>query len=42
MGLVMSKSGTYRNVLRIVPPLCIQGEDVDFFAEAIERCFRQL
>jgi alanine-glyoxylate transaminase / (R)-3-amino-2-methylpropionate-pyruvate transaminase len=40
-GLIMSKSGTYRNVLRMVPPLCIQESDVDFFAYAIDRCFRQ-
>jgi alanine-glyoxylate transaminase/(R)-3-amino-2-methylpropionate-pyruvate transaminase len=39
-GLVMSKSGVYRNVLRMVPPLCIQKGDVDFFAEAIEQVFQ--
>jgi alanine-glyoxylate transaminase / (R)-3-amino-2-methylpropionate-pyruvate transaminase len=41
-GLVMSKSGAYRNVLRMVPPLCIQESDMDFFADAIDRCFRQV
>ena len=38
-GLVASKSGAYRNVLRICPPLCFQMEDVGFFEEAINRSF---
>ena len=42
MGLVMSKSGTYRNVLRMCPPLCIQDNDVDIFADAIEKSFARL
>ena len=41
-GLVLSKSGAYRNVLRMVPPLCVGEEDVGFFADAIEQSFRQL
>ncbi len=41
-GLVASKSGAYRNVLRICPPLCIQMEDVDFFEQAIDHSFRDL
>ncbi|MEM7170695.1 MAG: aspartate aminotransferase family protein [Pseudomonadota bacterium] len=42
VGLVMSKSGTYRNVLRMCPPLCIQKHDVDFFADAIDQAFSRL
>jgi alanine-glyoxylate transaminase/(R)-3-amino-2-methylpropionate-pyruvate transaminase len=38
-GLVMSKSGPDRNILRMVPPLCITEDDVPFFAEAIGRSF---
>ena len=38
-GLVMSKSGPNRNILRMVPPLCIGEDDVPFFAEAIKRSF---
>ena len=38
-GLVLSKSGPYRSVLRMVPPMCINEEDVDFFAEAMNRGF---
>ncbi len=41
-GLVASKSGAYRNVLRICPPLCMQMEDVPVFEEAINRSFEAL
>jgi alanine-glyoxylate transaminase/(R)-3-amino-2-methylpropionate-pyruvate transaminase len=41
-GLVASKSGAYRNVLRICPPLCLQMEDVAFFEEAINKSFDSL
>jgi len=41
-GLVASKSGAYRNVLRICPPLCMQMEDVPIFEEAINRSFENL
>ena len=41
-GLVASKSGAYRNVLRICPPLCIQMDDVVFFEQAINKSFEQL
>jgi len=41
-GLVASKSGAYRNVLRICPPLCTQMEDVPFFETAINRSFESL
>lgn len=42
MGLVMSKSGGHRNVLRMVPPLCMQMHDVEFFEQAIGESFRRL
>lgn len=41
-GIIMSKSGAHRNILRIVPPLCLEADDVDWFADAIDRCFRSL
>ena len=41
-GLVASKSGAHKNVLRICPPLCIQMEDVEFFERAIESSFAEL
>ena len=41
-GLVASKSGAYRNVLRICPPLCTRMEDVALFEEAINKAFDSL
>jgi alanine-glyoxylate transaminase/(R)-3-amino-2-methylpropionate-pyruvate transaminase len=41
-GLVASKSGAHKNVLRICPPLCIQMEDVAFFEHAISNSFAEL
>ena len=38
-GLVMSKSGTFKNVLRMTPPLCVQMDDVPNIAEALDRAF---
>jgi alanine-glyoxylate transaminase / (R)-3-amino-2-methylpropionate-pyruvate transaminase len=36
-GLVMSKSGTFKNVLRMTPPLCVQMDDVPHIIEALDR-----
>ncbi len=41
-GLVLSKSGPFRSVLRMVPPLCISKDDVDFFASALDSCFNRV
>ena len=41
-GLVASKSGACRNVLRICPPLCMQMDDVSLFADAINKSFDSL
>jgi alanine-glyoxylate transaminase / (R)-3-amino-2-methylpropionate-pyruvate transaminase len=38
-GLVMSKSGANRNILRMVPPLCVQEDDVGAVEDALERSF---
>ena len=38
-GLILSKSGPHRSVLRMVPPLCLSMQDVDEVAEKLERCF---
>ena len=40
-GIVLSKSGNFRNILRIVPPLCLTMEDVAPVAEALNRSFDQ-
>jgi len=41
-GLVLSKSGNYKNVLRMVPPLCLSIEDVGPALEALDKSFRDL
>ncbi len=38
-GLVVSKSGAHKNILRMVPPMCLQPQDVDAVAHALEACF---
>ncbi len=38
-GLIMSKSGTFKNVLRMTPPLCVQMSDVPQIVESLERAF---
>jgi alanine-glyoxylate transaminase / (R)-3-amino-2-methylpropionate-pyruvate transaminase len=38
-GLVVSKSGAHKNVLRMVPPMCLTLDDVSMVARALERCF---
>lgn len=40
--IVPSKSGPYRSVLRMVPPLCLSMEDVDTVADGFDRCFASL
>jgi len=41
-GLVVSKSGNSRNVLRMVPPLCLSMDDVDPVMDAFDRSFADL
>ena len=41
-GLVLSKSGNFKNVLRMVPPLCLAMEDVEPVLTALDRCFEDL
>lgn len=40
-GLVVSKSGTYRNLLRMLPPMCISEADLGFFADAFDQAFAE-
>jgi len=39
-GLVVSKSGANRNILRMVPPMCLGMADVAAVAGAMDRCFQ--
>ncbi|MEQ9491620.1 MAG: aspartate aminotransferase family protein [Alphaproteobacteria bacterium] len=36
-GLVLSKSGNFKNVLRMVPPLCLSMSDINPVIEALDR-----
>ncbi|MEM1199481.1 MAG: aspartate aminotransferase family protein [Pseudomonadota bacterium] len=38
-GLIASKSGPYRSVIRMCPPLCLSMEDVDQVAEGFDASF---
>ena len=38
-GLILSKSGPHRSVLRFVPPLCLSMDDVDTIAEGLDASF---
>ena len=39
-GLVVSKSGAFRNVLRMVPPMCLSMDDLPQIEQALEACFK--
>jgi len=41
-GLILSKSGQYQSVLRMVPPLCLSMDDVDTVANGLDRAFSAL
>ncbi len=41
-GIVLSKSGNFKNVLRMVPPLCLSMEDVEPVMDAFDRSFQDL
>jgi len=38
-GLIVSKSGAHKNMLRMVPPMCLQADDVPAIAAALEAAF---
>jgi alanine-glyoxylate transaminase/(R)-3-amino-2-methylpropionate-pyruvate transaminase len=42
MGLLIGRGGLSGNVLRIKPPLCITGEDVDFALAVLDRALESL
>ena len=41
-GLILSKSGPHKNILRFVPPLCLSIEDVDAVADGLDASFKAL
>jgi alanine-glyoxylate transaminase / (R)-3-amino-2-methylpropionate-pyruvate transaminase len=40
-GLIASRSGPYRNVIRMCPPLCLSMDDVDTVMEAFVASFEE-
>lgn len=40
-GLILSKSGPHRSVLRMVPPMCLSMADVDHVAEGLDSAFKK-
>ena len=41
-GLILSKSGPHRSVLRMVPPMCLTLADVEHVAEGLDRAFTEV
>ena len=41
-GLILSKSGPTQSCLRMVPPLCLSMDDVDYVATSLDRAFAGL
>ena len=41
-GLILSKSGPHRSVLRMVPPMCLSLADVEHVAEGLDRAFTEV
>jgi alanine-glyoxylate transaminase/(R)-3-amino-2-methylpropionate-pyruvate transaminase len=41
-GLILSKSGPHRSVLRMVPPMCLSLADVENVADGLDRAFTEL
>jgi alanine-glyoxylate transaminase/(R)-3-amino-2-methylpropionate-pyruvate transaminase len=39
-GLVVSKSGAFKNVLRMVPPMCLHAADVQEIGAALSECLK--
>jgi alanine-glyoxylate transaminase/(R)-3-amino-2-methylpropionate-pyruvate transaminase len=41
-GIVVSKSGADRNILRMVPPMCLGLTDIPTVEAALDDCFAHL
>lgn len=41
-GLIVGRGGVYGNILRINPPICVTGDDIEFLADVLEESCRKL
>lgn len=41
LGLLLGKGGYYGNVLRIKPPMCITGEDIEFLLDVLDTALKE-
>ena len=41
-GIILLGGGTYGNVLKLTPPLCIKEQDVEDILSKFDKLFRQL
>jgi alanine-glyoxylate transaminase/(R)-3-amino-2-methylpropionate-pyruvate transaminase len=41
-GLILSKSGQFQSVLRMVPPMCLSLQDVEKVADGLDEAFTEL
>ena len=42
LGLLLGKSGSLRNVIRLAPPMCISRDDIDFLSACLDRCLTEV
>ena len=42
LGVIVQPTGDHLNVLKIKPPLCLDDDAADFFADTLDRAFREL
>ncbi len=41
-GLLVGKAGSFWNTIRLAPPMCVTKPDIDFLADALDGCLREV
>jgi alanine-glyoxylate transaminase/(R)-3-amino-2-methylpropionate-pyruvate transaminase len=41
-GLILGRGGVHHNILRINPPICVNGDDMQFVVNTLDECCREL